>query len=259
MRGFTAALWAELLKLRRSRVPMYISLGYVALPVAMVFFMAIFRDPEWARQLGIIGAKAQIVVASFDWPTYLGMLAQGMMGFILLYALMASWVFGREHTDHTMKDLLALPTSRSALLAAKYIVIVVYSLLMMVLVSILGVALGYAVGLPAASTEVMLHGVATILVVGAMNLLLVAPMGLFACVGRGYLPPVGFTFLTLALAEISEVIGYAMYFPYAVPAIFIKWSAGGEPLPTVSYALVLLAGLIGVVGMYAWIRYADHT
>ncbi|MCX6649613.1 MAG: ABC transporter permease [Candidatus Bathyarchaeota archaeon] len=259
MKGFAGALWAELLKARRSRVPLFIALGYVLLPFVMAFFMVIMKDPEGARRLGIIGLKAQILVGVVDWSTYLGMLSQGVMGLIILSALMGGWVFGREFADRTMKDLLALPTSRSAFIAAKYMVFAIWSLLMISLVAVLGVFLGYAVGLPGLSSEVILNGMSTILVVGVMNILLITPIALVAFVGRGYLPSVGFMFLALALAQISEVIGYGAFFPYAIPALFIKGSMGGDPLGAVSYLLVLLTCLGGAIGTYAWLRYADQT
>ena len=259
MKGLAGALWAELLKVRRSRVPTFIALGFVLLPLAMAFFMVIMKDPEGARRLGIIGIKAQLMVGTVDWSTYLGMLSQGVMGLILLNALMGSWVFGREYADRTMKDLLALPTSRSAFIAAKYTVFALWSLLMVVLVSVLGVSLGYVVGLPGLSSEVVVRGVSTIFGVGVMNILLITPITLVAYAGRGYLPSMGFTFLVLALAQISEVIGYGMYFPYAIPALFIKGITGGDPLSTISYLIVLLTCLGGAIGTYIWLRYADQT
>ncbi|MEV0143917.1 MULTISPECIES: ABC transporter permease [unclassified Nonomuraea] len=36
--------------------------------------------------------------------------------------MIAIWLFGREFSDHTAKDLLALPTSRTAIVAAKFVV-----------------------------------------------------------------------------------------------------------------------------------------
>ena len=216
------------------------------------------KDPEGARRLGIIGLKAQLMVGTVDWSTYIGMLSMGIMIGVLLNALMGSWMFGREYADRTVKDLLALPTSRSAIVAAKYIVFAFWSLLMIVLVSVLGVFLGYIVNLPGLSTDVVLRGVSTILVVGVMNILLITPITLVAYVGRGYLPSMGFTFLMLALAQISDVIGYSMYFPYAIPAVFIKGITGGDPLSTVSYLIILLTCLCGAIGTYSWFQYADQ-
>jgi ABC-2 type transport system permease protein len=259
LKGYAGALWVEFLKVRKSRVPLFIALGFVLLPLAMAFFMVIMKDPEGARRLGIIGIKAQLMVGTVDWSTYLSMLSQGVMGLILLNALMGSWVFGREYADRMMKDLLALPTSRSSFIAAKYTVFALWSILMVVVVSVFGVFLGYVVSLPGLSSEVVVRGVSTIIGVGIMNILLITPITLVAYAGRGYLPSMGFTFLVLALAQISEVIGYGMYFPYAIPALFIKGITGGDPLSTVSYFIVLLTCLGGAIGTYVWLLYADQT
>jgi ABC-2 type transport system permease protein len=65
-------------------------------------------------------------------------------------------------------------------------------------------------------------------------------------------------FLALALAQVTEVIGYGMYFPYAIPALFIKANMGGEPLSTISYLIVLITCLGGVIGTYVWLMSADQ-
>jgi len=218
----------------------------------------IMKDPEGARRLGIIGMKAQIIVGAVDWSTYLGMLSQGVMGLIILSALMGGWIFGREYADRTMKDLLALPTTRSSFIAAKYTVFTLWSLLMIGIVSVLGVVLGYIIGLPGLSSDLVLNWLSTTLVVGVMNVMLITPIALVAFIGRGYLPSVGSMFLALALAQVTEVIGYGMYFPYAIPALFIKANMGGDPLGAVSYLIVLITCLGGVIGTYVWLRSADQ-
>lgn len=82
------------------------------------------KDPDLARRLGLISAKAQIVAGSADWPTYLGFLAQATaVGGILLFALIGSWVFGREYSDRTISDLLPLPTPRRSIVLAKFVVL----------------------------------------------------------------------------------------------------------------------------------------
>jgi hypothetical protein len=113
MSGVTRAFEAEGLKARRSRMPLFTALAFSLAPLAGGFFMVILKDPEMARRLGMISAKAQIVAGSADWPTYLGVMAQATaIGGFILFSFIASWVFGREYADHTVKDLLALPTRR---------------------------------------------------------------------------------------------------------------------------------------------------
>src|SRR5207249_2725221 len=82
-------------------------------------------------------------------PTYFGLLAQTTaVGGALVYGLMVIWMFGREFSDHTAKDLLALPTSRTAVVAAKLAVLAVWCMLLAVQVVVLGLAIGAALRLP---------------------------------------------------------------------------------------------------------------
>ena len=51
---------------------------------------------------------------SADWNSYFGILTQSIgVGGVLIFGFVASWIFGREYSDGTAKDLLALPTSIS--------------------------------------------------------------------------------------------------------------------------------------------------
>lgn len=258
MKGFTSALWAEVLKVRRSRVPQFIAIGFALLPLVAAFFMVIMKNPEGARRLGIIGVKAQIMVGTVDWSGYIEVISQGIVVGILFNGLMGSWMFGREYADRTVKDLLALPTSRSIIVAAKYTVFAFWSLLMVVLVLMLGMFLGFIVNLPGFSTDIILRGASTILGVGVMNILLITPITFLAYAGRGYLPSMSFTILMLALAQISNIIGYGMYFPYAIPALFSQGSVS-DTLSMVSYIIILITCLGGAICTSAWFQYADQV
>ena len=63
---------------------------------------------DWA----LVSVKADLFAYSAaDWQTYLGMYGQLIAaGGFFLFVLVISWVFGREFSDKTIKDLLAVPT-----------------------------------------------------------------------------------------------------------------------------------------------------
>src|SRR5512133_2402049 len=112
MNQFSSALWAETLKIRRSKVPVFTAVGFSFTALVDGLFMIIMKDPEAARRMGLISAKAQMLAGVADWPTFFSVLAQATaVGGGILFAIIAAWVFGREFSDHTVKELLALPTS----------------------------------------------------------------------------------------------------------------------------------------------------
>ena len=78
MTGLRAAITVELLKSRRSRIPWAVAAGFSVAPLVGGLFMLILKDPDRARQLGILGQKAQLTAGTADWPTYLNMTAQAV-------------------------------------------------------------------------------------------------------------------------------------------------------------------------------------
>jgi len=72
--------------------------------------MVILKNPESARQLGLLGAKATLVGGAADWPNLLHILAEtvGAAGMVL-FAFLTAWVFGREFADRTVRGLLQSP------------------------------------------------------------------------------------------------------------------------------------------------------
>ncbi len=71
-----AALWAELLKVRRSKVPWVTFVAFTMAGLVGGFFMFVLQDPDRARSLGLLGAKAQFTGGAADWAGYFALIAQ---------------------------------------------------------------------------------------------------------------------------------------------------------------------------------------
>jgi ABC-2 type transport system permease protein len=257
MNNLAQAIWVEMLKARRSKMPLLTTLGFSVFPLALGFFMFVLKDPELARRYWLISAKAQIVVGrAADWPTYLRLLAlSSAMGGFLLFSLIASWVFGREYSDRTVKDLLALPTSRSAIVLAKFVVVASWSAALTALSCLVGLGVGAAVGLPEASMQVILQGGVTVAIAACLTIAVVTPTAFFASAGHGYLPPMGVALLVLFLVQVVGQAGWGDYFPWSIPALY----AQGENPGTVSYVIVILTSIAGIAGTLFWWELADQT
>jgi ABC-2 type transport system permease protein len=261
MNGFYSALWAETLKARRSKVPLFTTAGILILPLVSGLFMIILKNPERAKELGIISVKAQFVGGVADWPSFFGMLKMGTgIAGSILFAIITAWVFGREFSDHTAKELLALPTPRRTIISAKFVLILFW--LMGLTLFIFGIALGIGAGIdiPDWSPALTWTSFWSLLLIAFLTVMLMPVVALIASGGRGYLPPLGWAFLTLALAQIAAVMGWGEWFPWAVPGLLSDFSGTpSEPLAIHSYLMVLIVFIIGVVATFAWWQKADQT
>lgn len=261
MNNLHQAIWVEFLKAYRSKMPLFTAVGFSLMPLVGGLFMIILKDPDLARRLGIISTKAQLVAGSADWQTYLGMLAQATaIGGIMLFNLVGSWIFGREYSDRTIKDLLALPTSRATIMIAKFVVLGIWSAWLTVFIYLLGLGIGLAVGLPPTSAEVIWQGTSKLIVAASLMIALTTPIVFFANVGRGYLLPMGMAMLALFLAQVIAATGWGEYFPWAVPALSTGM-AGPQytNLGLSSYVIVVVTSVVGIIATLLWCEYADQT
>ena len=165
-----------------------------------------------------------------------------------------------KFSDHTAKDLLALPTSREAIIGAKFTVIAIWTTLLSLFIFLLGLMVGRLVDIPGWSTDLLRSAFGDVFGSVALTIALLPFVALLASIGRGYLPSFGWTLLSVFLAQIAAAMGWGDWFPWSVPALF-SGAAGprADLLRTHSYIIVILSSLIGIVATFWWWRNADQT
>lgn len=260
-----SALWVEIQKVRHSKTLWITALAFSLITIICGLFMFIMKDPEQARHLGLLGAKAQIFGGTADWHNFFTLILVLMsIGGLVVFGFIFVWIFGREFGDKTVYDLLSLPTSRITIISAKTLIAACWSVALIILVFILMLVIGVILQLPGWSAALVLDGFVTMLVTGLLAAVLCIPFGLAASVTRGYLPAVGCIFLVLILSQVFSALGHSQYFPWSVPGLYsgvAEVLTGGTPTPVslVSYILVGTVIIISLIAMDIWWKYADQT
>jgi len=247
-------------KLFHSKIPLITLLALTLVPFIGGFFMFVLKDPSLAQKLGFVSAKAHII-GTADWPSYLSLLAQAIaIGGLLVFGFIVSWIFGREYSDRTIKDLLALPISRNMIVFSKFIVAALWCFVLSIFVLVLGLIVGKMVGISGWSYDIMIQGTLIFIVCSILTISLSTPVAFFASVGRGYLSPLGFMVFTLVFAQIIAAAGYGQFFPWSIPAL-VSGIAGSNTtmIENTSIIIVLLTSAIGFVGTMFWWRYVDQN
>lgn len=258
MSNLSDMIWVELRKAIRSRMPLWTGLGSLFMPLAIAFLIFVARNPQISQSLGLISAKANLVAYSAtDWPAYINLIGLFIAaGGFILFVLILSWVFGREFSDATLKDLLAVPVPRSSILLAKFIVAAGWSAVLSLILLIAGLLMGVLINLPGGSPGVILQGSLLVLASSFMTIVVVLPFALFASIGRGYLLPFGLAVLTLMATNLVALAGWGEYFPWAIPGLFAQ---AKSPLAPISFWIVFLTGLVGMLATYLWWKFADQN
>jgi ABC-2 type transport system permease protein len=258
MSNFPSMLWVEGRKATRSRMPLWTSLGALFMPVGTTLLIYLAKHPALTQKLGLVGAKANLVTyAATDWSSYLKLLGEVISaGGFFFFVIATSWVFGREFVDGTLKDMLAVPVQRLVILLAKFAIVVLWSAAMGIIMLGFGLLMGFLLRLPGAEAGIITDGILTILVTLCLIIAVVLPFAFFASVGRGYILPMAAAVLTLITANLLMVVGLADYFPWAVPLLY---SQGETSLSPLSYWILVLTCLLGMLATYVWWKYSDQN
>ncbi len=261
MKRIKATLWMEILKVRRSSIFLGTILLFMFISSMMGLLMFVQLHPDISGKLGMIGNKASMLrFGDPNWKNYLVLLMQGIagVGFVGM-GFVTSWVFGREFSEHTVKDILVIPIPRSYIVYSKFIIVVVWSIILSIVYFAVGLSIGSLIGLPDWSGKIVIQYTYKYLITSLLILLLSTPVAFLASYSRGYLVPLGFVILTLIMANFVGMVGLGPYFPWAVPGLY--GTPGGTEdlqLNIASYIILICTCLVGIYGTIAFWRYADQ-
>jgi ABC-2 type transport system permease protein len=257
---FLRVLSTEFLKLKRTRIPWVLTLVYCLAPLMMSLMMAVLKNPELGRRMGLVAAKAQLTMGVADWPTYLQITGFLFAGGIIVMGVVQAFVFGREYAEGTAKNLLTLPVGRAVLVAAKLVVSAVWFLCMAALVYAEALALGLLIGLPGFSAALLSASLRQAVRLAAEVLLLSSAPAWIAVAGRGYLAPLGFSILMLLLGDLFAHTGWGPWVPWSI--LLLSAGAGGAdaPVPGAGSMLVLIGVFAaGFAATYLHLERVDNT
>jgi ABC-2 type transport system permease protein len=261
MKNYWHALSAEFLKVKNSRIIWVSFIAFAIAPVMGGVFMIIMADPELAAQSTALTIKAKAMSVEANWHSFFLILSQAMgIGGIMVFGFVISWIFGREYSEGTAKDLLSLPVSRTIILNAKFIVYVLWCFTLAVSNLIIGLIIGWVVDLPGFETAILVQVLNTYFITTFLTILIGTPIAFFALAGKGYLAPLGFVALTLVFAQVIAAMGHGNYFPWSIPGIYSN--SGGESLKDLlnlnSYLILIATSFLGYLLTITWWNYADQ-
>ncbi len=259
MKTISTVLWAEFMKIKRSNIVWITIFLFAFIPSMMGLMIYIVRHPEISAKLGLIAAKASLF-GDADWPAFFGILHQSIATIGLIgFGFVTAWVFGREYTERTIKDILALPVSRSYFVFAKFIIVFCWCIILAIILGISGVLAGKIVGVSGWSSEVFYAAIYKYIITSFLTMLLCTPVAFFACYSRGIIAPIGFAILTMIMAQFIALAGLGAFFPWAIPGLYtVPAGTEGMQLFMSSYIILIITSILGyIITLYFW-RHADQ-
>lgn len=260
MKYFLPSLSVELGKITRSAIFLITVCAGVFIALVIGLMMVLIMNPGILPP-GILKTKISLAAVSADWPSFFSFFEQagGALG-IILFGFISAWTFGREYSDRTLKDLLALTAPRSAVVLGKFAAVFLWSAILAVVMYATGMLTGYLVRLPLWSMDAMFAFNRVFFISVFLTTLLSPAAAFIASAGRGPLPAIGFILLCMGLANLFGTIGLGAYFPWSIPMLYTGAVGGpGSQLHTASYVILGITCVAGISGTVLFWKYADHN
>jgi ABC-2 type transport system permease protein len=258
MNKIASCVLIEWKKLIKSKLSVITLCSICLVPFIVGLFAVMMKYPENFKNLGLISAKIEMIGIT-DWLSYFMALSQVIsVGGLLIFGFTTSWVFGREYSDKTMVDLLALPIKRDTIVLSKFIVIALWSYIISMFALLLGLLAGKLIGLSGWSSITVYKGMLTFAYCTTLTILLSTPVAFFACLGRRYLLPLAFIIFTIIFSQIGSALNLGEYIPWSIPAL--ASGITGKVIFNLRGVMNLFGvSVLGLISTIAWLRYADYN
>ena len=231
----------EFLKLKRSKIFLLSLMGAILPPFLMFIAVTAFGE----------GNTFELLFTNVN--MYMSALFA-----VLLFAIIISYLFGREYNEHTLKTMLTIPISRGKFLISKYIMFLVWIVILTVVTSISTLIFGFAAGLEGFSINLFAESFAQLLYANVLLFLTFSPFVFISLFITNMVPAmVGGATLTLVNLMVHGQ-NWAPFVPWVCPYLI----ASGEIAEysasiIVSYGIILATFAIGLAVSYIYFTKTD--
>ena len=231
----------EFLKLKRSKI-FLLSILMAALP-SVLMFIATFAFDETQSFDALFSTVNMYMSALFA---------------ILLFSIIISYLFGREYNEHTLKTMLTVPISRGKFLISKYVMFLIWILILTVVTSISTLAFGFAAGLSGFTLQLFINSFAELLFANILLFLTFSPFVFISLFITNMVPAmVGGSSLTLVSLLVNGQ-SWAPYVPWACPYLISSGEIADYGVSLIiPYGVILVTFLIGIVVSYIYFTKKD--
>ncbi|MDO5815227.1 MAG: ABC transporter permease [Methanobrevibacter sp.] len=231
----------EFLKLKRSNIFLLSMIGAVLPPLLMFIAVSAFGE----------GNTFQMLLDNVN--MYMSALFA-----VLLFAIIISYLFGREYNEHTLKAMLCLPISRGKFIIAKYVMFLVWIVILTVVTTLSAVAFGFVAGLEGFTVKLLIDSFAQLLLANVLLFLTFSPFVFVSLLITNMVPAmVGGAALSLVNLMIYGQ-SWAPYVPWVCPYLIASGEIAEYGVNIgIPYGIILATFVIGMAISYIYFTRTD--
>ena len=231
----------EFLKLKRSKIFLLSLMGAVLPPLLM--FIAVTSFDE-GQSFGALFSNVNMYMSA--------------MFAVLIFAIIISYLFGREYNEHTLKTMLTLPISRAKFLASKYVMFLVWIVILTATTSLSTLIFGFAAGLEGFTLKLFIESFTELLFANVLLFLTFSPFVFLSLFITNMVPAmVGGASLSLVNLMVYGQ-NWAPFVPWVCPYLIASGEIAEYGVSvTVSYAIILATFAVGLAVSYIYFTKKD--
>ena len=231
----------EFLKLKRSRI-FLLSLAMAVLP-ALLMYIATFAFGE-AQSFDALFTNVNMYMS--------------ILFAVLIFAIIMAYLFVREYKEHTLKAILTVPISRGRFLISKYMMFLIWILILTVVTSLSTVLFGFAAGLTGFTLKLFIDSFAQLLLSNVLLFLTFSPFVFISLFVTNMVPAmIGGASLTLVNLLVYGQ-DWAPFVPWVCPYLIASGEIAEYNLSLmIPYVLILATFLIGIAVSYLYFTKKD--
>lgn len=232
---------SEFLKLKRSKLFLMVLLGMIA-PAGFLYIGATFGNAGHFSIEGFLGYVNLYGLMLFD---------------VIIFSLLASYLFVLEYTDHTLKSVLLTPISKNKFIIAKFLVFEIMIVLLALFNFAVSVGLGYLAGATDISLNILGDYLCKFLAGNILVSLVMTPFIFASLIFKNVIP----TVIAGGIISLSNSMlygqAYAPLSPFATPLLIVSNELGQYSYGTVTPVLILVLTI--AIGLILSLIYFNKT
>ena len=231
----------EFLKLKKSNI-FLLSIFMAALP-AILMYIATFAFDE-VQNFELLFTNVNMYMS--------------VLFAVLLFSIIMAYLFGREYNEHTLKAMLTIPISRGKFLLSKYVMFLVWILILTAVTSVSTLGFGFLAGLSGFTVKLFIDSFLNLLFANLLLFLTFSPFVFISLFVTNMVPAmVGGASLTLVNMLVYGQT-WAPYVPWVCPYLIASGEIADYSVSIMTpYALIFATFLIGVVISYVYFTKKD--
>ena len=231
----------EFLKLKKSNI-FLLSIFMAALP-AILMYIATFAFDE-VQNFELLFTNVNMYMS--------------VLFAVLLFSIIMAYLFGREYNEHTLKAMLTIPISRGKFLLSKYVMFLVWILILTAVTSLSTLGFGFLAGLSGFTVKLFIDSFLNLLFANLLLFLTFSPFVFISLFVTNMVPAmVGGASLTLVNMLVYGQT-WAPYVPWVCPYLIASGEIADYSISIMTpYALIFATFLIGVVISYVYFTKKD--